>query len=334
MKYTGIILLAANAFANEEKTIRELAEELKQSSVTWKTGLNKKWNPDAKPSDYAHMMGSLEIPEHMDLPPTQIKPLKDIPASFDPRTTWGDMCPSLLEIRDQGSCGSCWAFGASEALTDRTCIQSNGAITIDLSAEDILSCCKTCGFGCNGGYTAMSWSYFESTGIVTGGLYEGVGCRPYSIPPCEHHTTNTERENCEDMPEYPTPQCSKACTDGTTDYSGDKNLATSAYSVGNARNLDVIQTELMTNGPIEVSFTVYSDFMTYTGGVYYHQTGKSLGGHAVKMMGWGTDEESGLDYWLIANSWNNDWAEQGYFRIRRGTNECGIENSGYAGMTV
>ncbi len=63
--------------------------------------------------------------------------------------------------------------------------------------------------------------------------------------------------------------------------------------------------EILTNGPIEVSFTVYEDFLTYKTGVYRHTTGSSLGGHAVKMIGWG--QEAGIPYWLVANSWNTDW---------------------------
>jgi cathepsin B len=64
-------------------------------------------------------------------------------------------------------------------------------------------------------------------------------------------------------------------------------------------------------------------------GVYQHETGSFLGGHAVKILGWG--EESGLPYWLVANSWNQYWGDQGYFKILRGKNECGIEGSIVAG---
>ena len=60
----------------------------------------------------------------------------------------------------------------------------------------------------------------------------------------------------------------------------------------------------MANGPVTVAFTVYSDFENYAGGVYVHTTGTMAGGHAVKMLGWGTDVETDTDYWLIANSWN------------------------------
>lgn len=56
------------------------------------------------------------------------------------------------------------------------------------------------------------------------------------------------------------------------------------------------------------------------------------GGHAVKLIGWG--EEHGVPYWLMVNSWNTDWGMDGTFKIRRGTNECGIDNSTTAGIPV
>lgn len=86
----------------------------------------------------------------------------------------------------------------------------------------------------------------------------------------------------------------------------------------------------MTHGPVEVSFDVYADFEAYKTGVYKHVTGDYLGGHAVKMIGWGV--ENGVKYWTIVNSWNEDWGELGTFRIVRGTNECGIEGSVVAGL--
>jgi cathepsin B len=50
-----------------------------------------------------------------------------------------------------------------------------------------LACCKTCGFGCNGGFPQAAWSYFKKTGLVTGGNYESnQGCRPYTIAACDH----------------------------------------------------------------------------------------------------------------------------------------------------
>ena len=86
----------------------------------------------------------------------------------------------------------------------------------------------------------------------------------------------------------------------------------------------------MTNGPIEVAFTVYNDFLTYKSGVYHHASGSALGGHAVKMIGWGVENET--PYWIIMNSWNEGWGDNGQFKIRRGNNECGIESQGVAGL--
>lgn len=54
------------------------------------------------------------------------------------------------------------------------------------------------------------------------------------------------------------------------------------------------------------------------------------GGHVVRIIGWGV--ENGTKYWLVANSWNEDWGDKGLFKIRRGTNECGIENYVYGGI--
>ena len=79
----------------------------------------------------------------------------------------------------------------------------------------------------------------------------------------------------------------------------------------------------MTNGLVEAAFEVYEDFPTYKSGVYKHTKGQALGGHAVKIIGWGT--EDGIGYWLVVNSWNSGWGDNG-FKILRGTDECGIED--------
>merc|ERR1711957_75828 len=74
----------------------------------------------------------------------------------------------------------------------------------------------------------------------------------------------------------------------------------------------------------ETAFSVYGDFANYTGGIYRHTSGSMLGGHAVRIVGFGI--ENGEKYWKVANSWNPYWGEQGYFRITRGSNNCGIED--------
>jgi len=63
----------------------------------------------------------------------------------------------------------------------------------------------------------------------------------------------------------------------------------------------------MTDGPVEAAFTVYSDFETYEGGIYQQTSHVPEGGHAIRIVGWGS--ENGTDYWTVANSWNPYWGE-------------------------
>lgn len=250
-----------------------------------------------------------------------------IPSSFDARAQWPN-CPTIKEIRDQGSCGSCWAFGAVEAISDRICIHSDGNVNAHISAEDLLSCCGfMCGMGCNGGMPDSAWQYWVDSGLVTGGNWNSnEGCQPYQIEACEHHV-NGSRPPCSG--EGKTPKCEKKCIDGyPKTYQEDKYHGKTSYGV--SKKVEQIQTELLTNGPTEVAFTVYEDFLSYKSGVYKHVTGSPLGGHAVKMIGWGI--ENSQPYWLLANSWNTDWGDNGFFKILRGSDECGIESEVVAGL--
>lgn len=71
-------------------------------------------------------------------------------------------------------------------------------------------------------------------------------------------------------------------------------------------------------------------FFIRLAGVYQHVHGKALGGHAIRILGWGV--EDGTPYWLIANSWNTDWGDNGYIKILRGKDHCGIESQITAGL--
>lgn len=66
--------------------------------------------------------------------------------------------------------------------------------------------------------------------------------------------------------------------------------------------------------------------------MYQHTTGDLLGGHAVKILGWGVEEDT--PYWLVANNWNTDWGDQGLFKIKRGNSECGFESDVTGGIPV
>ena len=79
--------------------------------------------------------------------------------------------------------------------------------------------------------------------------------------------------------------------------------------------------------PVSVAFQVADDFSSYTSGVYTSticgNTAMDVN-HAVLAVGYGNDAESGLDYWLIKNSWGTSWGDAGFFKIERGVNMCGI----------
>ncbi|EYC28871.1 hypothetical protein Y032_0007g3469 [Ancylostoma ceylanicum] len=95
----------------------------------------------------------------------------DIPDTFDARDRWPN-CTSMKHIRDQSSCGSCWAVAAASAMSDRVCALTNGRINRILSDTEVLSCCfGSCGFGCKGGYPARAFGYAWRYGLSTGGPY-------------------------------------------------------------------------------------------------------------------------------------------------------------------
>jgi cathepsin B len=294
---------------------------------TWKAGHNNKFDGMSL-SEVKRYLGVKK--NGFVLPRKEFTPLMRakagaIPTSFDSRMAW-PKCTSIGEVRDQSDCGSCWAFGAVEAMTDRVCIASNGTKKTHLSAEDMTACCTFCGNGCDGGNPAAAWNYWVNEGVVDGGNYGGGGCAPYTLPECDHHVKG-KRPPCPGQ-EYPTPNCPSTCSNGK-DFMSSKVYGSTAYSIDSA--VADIQTEIMTNGPVEVAFSVYEDFLQYKTGVYYYQSGQMLGGHAVKMLGWGVWPDGSVPYWIVANSWNDDWGNKGFFLIRQGTDECGIEDDVQAG---
>merc|ERR1712100_221545 len=107
-----------------------------------------------------------------------------------------------------------------------------------------------------------------------------MGCYPYSLAPCAHHVPATAKYPACPSSEYPSPSCARECSESgySKSYSADKVRATKSYSV---RGEQQIMQELVTNGPMYVAFSVYSDFPTYKSGVYKHTSGSALGGHAV-----------------------------------------------------
>lgn len=327
--FAGLVASAAAAFPapRDEEPVNNAAfiDFLNSQATTWRAGHNARWEG----LSYGHVRqicGSLPEPTELSLPVRKPQPAGAIPTSFDARQQWGAMCPSTKDVRDQGSCGSCWAVSAAETMTDRTCIHSNGTSSPYLAAEDILSCCGFfCGSGCDGGFPSAAQNYWVSAGVVSGGPYGSQqGCLDYSIAPCEHHVSGT-RPACQEGGS--TPSCTKTCQNGSP-WAKAKHFGSTSYSISS--DVSAIQQEIMTNGPVQGTYTVYADFPTYKSGVYQHTSGAELGGHAIKIIGWGV--EQGTPYWLVANSWNSDWGANGFFKILRGQDECGIESGIVAGL--
>lgn len=267
-----------------------------------------------------------------------------IPGTFDSVAAFPACSKVIGDIRDQSNCGCCWAFGAASAASDRLCISTNGTIAVPLSSQD--TCFNAQRSGCNGGQLDTPWEFFKNTGVVTGtqnleDLADAKSdpfwgenlCSAFSLPHCHHHGDQGEdpypAEGDTGCESQTTPRGPSSCDSNAeaphNDFKADK------YSFKGTvefypNDVATIQAAIMAGGPVETAFTVYADFEDYEGGVYQHTTNQSVGGHAVRIVGWGTDEESGLDYWKVANSWNPYWGENGYFRIIRGTNEGGMES--------
>jgi len=229
-----------------------------------------------------------------------------LPTEFDGRKQW----PACIHpVLNQGNCGSCWAFAASEVLSDRFCIYTNGSVNVVLSPQNLLSC-EEFNLGCTlGSLPNFAFKYLYDYGITT------AGCVPYEsqngdVPSCQNYDAN--------------------CMDGSKwKLYGLKNYSQVGSFIIPSRHVEEIMKAVM-QGPVDVTFNVWGDFDEYRSGVYTHQGGEYLGLHSVKVIGFGV--EKGVDYWLVQNSWGSSWGEKGFFKIRRGTDECFIETLVYTGF--
>ena len=225
----------------------------------------------------------------------------DIPAAFDARARFPSC--KAFEVLDQKACGSCYAFAATSALAARMCADSEGQYNVVLSAQQAVSCMGR--DGCEGGNAPMVYYPMETEGLVA------EWCMPYESKDVQSGG----------------PKCGARCTEGMS-------FTIERDSLGLIEdNVQAMQAEILAHGPVFASFYIYSDFMLYTGGVYQASAEAKaqgeVGGHAVMVVGWGTDEATGLDYWLCQNSWSSKWGDGGFFKIRRGTDECSMESWGF-----
>jgi len=280
----------------------------KNSEASWTAGRNPFFEGKTV-QEATKLMGFKPNPKRDPLPIVE-KVLPYIPETFDSTTQW-PQCTTIGTIYNQAECGSCWAFGCVEAVSDRWCIHKGKNYNQILSFMDEVAC-GPCD-GCEGGDPDDAWDYAAETGLVTN------ECYPYDIPTCP-----PSQQPCLNF--VNTPSCESTCN--STSEQWNPYILSSAYDVGS--NQSAIMSEIYANGPVEACFTVYSDFLQYKSGVYQYESGDELGGHCIKIIGWGT--ESGLPYWLCNNSWTTYWGDNGQFKILRGQDECGIEDDVVAGL--
>jgi cathepsin B len=268
------------------------------------------------------------------LPMFKATPGFKAPTDFDSETNWPQCAKVIGDIRDQSMCGCCWAFAGASAASDRLCISTNGTVALPLSSQETCFCASD--DGCNGGYVDEPWDYISQVGLATGGENKGTGalgggyCSAFSLPHCHHHGPQGNdpypAENTAGCPQQHSPQCPSKCDSDAVAPHNDFNADRYTFdgSVVSFDSVAAIEEAIMTHGPVEAAFTVYEDFANYVSGIYHHVSGSVEGGHAIRIVGWG--EEGGQAYWKIANSWNPYWGENGYFRIKKGNSECGIED--------
>jgi hypothetical protein len=211
------------------------------------------------------------------------------PASVDLRDVNGSNY--ITPIEDQGNCGCCVAFGTT-ATVEATFQwqQRNPNSGVDLSEAQLYYCFaeaqegRTC-LGPNAGWWPdNALNAYQNSGIVD------AACFPYTAG----------------------DQACNLCADWQsrlTKITGWHTLSSTAD----------MKTWLSTRGPLSTCFSVYDDFMHYTGGIYTQTSTVLDGGHCVCVVGY--DDNNGC--WICKNSWGPNWGEGGFFRIAYG--QCGID---------
>ncbi|CAG9313978.1 unnamed protein product [Blepharisma stoltei] len=300
MKYLSFISLFALVLSGPTVQLKdsdlaipqEMIDEINRVQDSWIA--SSKWVGNMTIAEAKHKASTISKPRPF--PAKEIGALSDylsIPASFDARTKW----PNCIHpIRNDDLCDAGWAFGATETLSDRFCIASNGKINIVLSPLYLIVCDISYDDRCSFGSPDSVWNFMKNYGVPT------ESCLPYNV-------LDTDE------------MCPNSC------WLGNDFQFYKAATVNSFNGTAAIQAEILANGPVEVIFTMYQDLLSYKGGIYKHTTGDSLGTTCVKVVGWGN--QSGTNYWIAANSWGTRWGLQGYFWIAFG--EGGIGKQAVAG---
>ncbi|XP_057967619.1 thiol protease aleurain-like [Malania oleifera] len=193
-------------------------------------------------------------------------------------------------VKDQGHCGSCWTFSTTGAL-EAAYTQAFGK-AVSLSEQQLVDCARAFNnFGCSGGLPSQAFEYIKyNGGLDTEEAYPYTG------------------------------------TDGVCKFSSENVGVRVIDSVNITLGAeDELKHAVAFVRPVSVAFEVVTDFRFYEKGVYTSDTCGSTPmdvNHAVLAVGYGV--EDGVPYWLIKNSWGEEWGDNGYFKMEMGKNLCGI----------
>ena len=258
------------------------------SGNSWKQGACKFWEGQTL-ADAKRLM-STSFASHSNLNKCFVDSTDEIPESFDTREVFKEC---KLKVMDQNKkCAGSYATAIASTFSEKLCIESEEKKLIPLSAQELLSC-DTANKGCRGGYVNNALEYLVMRGIST------EECLPYK---------GTFDAKCSEMCAEPM----KARPESFCVLFGDND----------------IKREIMKNGPVVSSMEVYTDFLSYKTGVYTkgEDVPKFSGYHTIKIVGWGVEDGSedepnkGGKYWIIENSWGEDWGLNGYAKIAEGQN--------------
>ncbi|WP_215776721.1 C1 family peptidase [Paludibacterium sp. B53371] len=269
---------------SEQQVARELASiqlAIRQSGAQWQARATPvaNWTPEAKKRLTGLKPGGNKTP-FINPKYQQRKPgLAALPASFDWRNLNGHSY--VTSVKNQGNCGSCWAFAVTAALESRALISANTPDkNLDLSEQIVLSCS---GAGdCGGGWPDQASNFLKSPGNASEAYY------PYTA---DNGSCSTARPGWQ---------------------SQSYKINSWQYVVQNATaTVDVLKNALYATGPLVVTFRVFNDFYYYAGGVYQHVSGDWVGDHAVLLVGWNDADQA----FIVKNSWGESWGTAGFFEI-------------------